>query len=412
VTNTPRSLAGRLRELEHDATRPRIVIDDSQKILHCNTRSSGDAMSTLISQMPLVRPISLAVGSDGTLFVGDAGSDSTWSGPQVRRGLWHLPLRTSSGPPVTTPRLIPSDSWMTAAPSAMTVDDGRPSSLYVLLANGRLHRLSGPEHQREALGTLPVRSPRAMVYDSRITGGGLVVLDAGAKRIAPPSLLLCRGVKTGTMTVTRLVLTQAIEVLSLAILSSGDLLLGDCNTKGDRKPGNLRVIDRSDGVEDPTKWKELPRLLLPNDRDDNPLAAPVAMRVENRTHVLVLDAGLKPFLFHDTPFSREVAQQGALYRVEIDPSRPSRASIERVSARGGLVAPTAMVVESGTAYVADPGVTHQSGFRVSPDEFGVVVHFGAGPAGPDDKRKLLRAVSKIAQEEKPASALATIVSQA
>jgi hypothetical protein len=116
----------------------------------------------------------------------------------------------------------------------------------------------------------------------------------------------------------------------------------------------------------------------------NPLVAPVGVVEVDAQHLLVVDAGLRPYVpSGTTPFTVLIAQQAAIYRIDLSVAPPV---ITRVSELGAGTYPRAMVGDGkGTLYVCDSGLPDLLGYsarlwRSKPQQMSVVVHFQGNPA--------------------------------
>jgi len=423
-----------------EPTQPRIVVDDSRKILICTPARPplADAptpppqraarITTLIAQRPLVQPHALAVAPDRALFIGDMGTDSNWAAPQVQPGLYVLPaqLAPPDDAPVTTPRAIQVGGWAADIPEVLVVDDDAPYNIHVVVGSGALQRLRSDDFTRTLLGTIPLTFPLSMIYDSSPAKGALIVLDSGTDSGRARLFLISSVKRGGTPTISApFALTQVPDALSLLMLPNGNLLVGGSSARGSTDPGNFWVIDRSQGRNDPTKWLQIASPLLASS-PANPLAAPTAMVREDDNNFLVLDGGLKSFYFPDpgNSFLRDIAQQSAVYRVQyqIASGLPVGSSITRVSEVGGLVYPTDMVSDHGTLYIADPGVSFNSSYRGNTNAFGIVVHFPinqynqldaaddpVAQAGITMRRQLVTELLRVGEAAKPDNSIVSEV---
>jgi hypothetical protein len=191
--------------------------------------------------------------------------------------------------------------------------------------------------------------------------------------------------------------------ISLCLLSTGDLLVGDAYHLNQTAqpaqpiPADLVKIPKGQSSGDNVSWTGT-RLLasLPMVTDDrlrrtpsvrldslpnaNPLVAPVAILRDDDNHFYVLDSGLAPHnMFDDVakrsqdpnvnsspldpsddvynPCLRTFARPAAVYRVDLGPTGQSTPTITQVSEAGRLVRPSSMAMLNGTLYISDQGLT-------------------------------------------------------
>jgi hypothetical protein len=295
--------------------------------------------------------------------------------------------------------------------------------VYVLDFNGALYQLL-PKASKKPLTNITQAGvtlwPIAMAVD---TDNNLLILDRGdgAGTANPPKIIK---VQLSPVGITRHNLTQVIEPLSLLVQPNGNLIIGDGRkqqpTSGtnilspDDLPGNLVVVDRS---KDPI-WNE--QVLL---TAQNPLVAPTAVVHEDDTHVLVLDAGLKPFApDRNTPFVSQVAEPAVVYRIDL-----KAYTVTQAAEPGDLIYPTGMTLSAGSLFICDPGQPETGTIgiggvspllcRVLPHEFGVVVHFCIQRLPQDQqtqdalKRDIIASIRSIVDQEKPAHTIYQLITE-
>jgi phage tail-like protein len=399
--------------------RPRIVIDDGSKVLFCRPVPGQLApISTLISQMPLVAPRCVALAPpDGYdyLFVGDVGTppQSTFENlPQIPAGVWQFCL----GPRSNTPPAPPSN-WITQAlqpqqlalqptlPIALAVDStSDPWSLYVLdrATPPALFRLTSPgftgaiKIQLDSL-VFPVAMTMSgkdpWILDRGATPGGASSVRILDLTVSPPGV-------THTLQVSQP--SPTLEPLSMLLRRDGTLLIGH--------GGNPADLFQVTPTNNPT-WLAT-SLLHGVQAAQNPLVAPTAMVEEDANHLLVLDAGLKPFYptLDSDPNTPKIAQQPTIYRVDLSPSLqspPMPPVITRATQTGRLVYPRDMVRGSdGQLHLCDSGMpdvgaTAYRQYRALRRTFSVYLHFADGTP-PASKQEILQAISDAIAEETPA----------
>jgi phage tail-like protein len=407
--------------------RPRIALDDGSRVLTTTPAAGGPSpVAALVTQGPvldpavtgassvladgLVRPSCLAIGADGALFLGDLGAFTTLSLALGSR-IWRLSAdgRYDVGGDPPKPRPLATGALENREVVALAVRPaagGQPETLLVLDAKGRLSAMPRPA-PGAALGVVAELAqgvtgfaPVAMCLDRN---GDVLVLDRGTGPGTPhPATIVT--VAAANAAVSRRALTQAVFPLSLHVLRSGALVIGDAREQEpagpDRFAGSLLRVDRTD----PAHWAET--VLL----GGGPLVAPTALAQDDDGLLYVLDAGLKPLVPPADPFVLPVAEPAAVYRVDLSADPPR---VRRVTEPGRLVYPTGMAARAGRLVICDPGQPQYLGqgqrwARVLPHRFEIVVHFTASrlPAeNPQREQVLHRTVLNIeamVDEQKPA----------
>ena len=409
---------------------PRIAIDDSSKLWFCQPAPGRFATAyTLTAQLPLVRPYSLTLAPDRTLLIGDQGTDTNWKVPRApAAAVYQLPPITFGtapfDPPVTRPQPIGPAGWIKASPAALVTDDVNPGwSVFALLDvgptsnNNALFRLTSPGFASAtplATGAkLQLYDPFFMIFDRFVDpNGALIILDAGAGA-HKPQLVVAQNVRppktAANVTVSRMTLNKAVSPISLLGLPNHDLLLGDPGAAG-AGPADFVTVTRPAAALN--TWAESPQTLLTGVAA-NPLAAPVAMVLEDAIHLLVVDAGLKPY-YPPTidPFIRDLLSPSAIYRVDLQ-----QKTVVAASESNQFVFPTGMVIDQGTVYVSDhgdPHVTAAAGpfeaWRALTNAFGIAVHFPQTAKNTTVPHQILNEIRSVVDREKPAHTVYTIVS--
>lgn len=393
--------------------RPRIVIDDCSKVLFTRPEPGRFArVHTLVSQQPLVAPLCIAVGPDGTLLVGDIGKHAV--GPKAVWRISPTGQYTFAGMPPTAQPIGPA-GWNLEQPAALAVDPASPWSVYVLdrVLSARslpaLYKLSSPDFATYTViatkTTLKTVWPVAMALDT--VPGHLLILDRGAIPGAALPAPFIIDVALSPFSATTHPLVQVIEPLSLLVRPNGDVVVGDARHQSTPVPADLMKVDR-------TTWQEAPLLsAVPAGR--NPLTAPMAVVHEDAGHVLVLDLGLKPLQSPASPYLREIAEPAAIYRVDLGVAPPV---VSRISETRQLVSPTGMALHKGTLYVSDRGEYSNPmlagplfrDWRSAAHEFGVVIHFSRQRLTTSSERKrIVQDVREIVDAESPAHTSWTMV---
>lgn len=406
------------------ATRPRITVDDSAKVLFAHLLPDQAArVHALVTQGPFIRedktaahaglvsPQCIALTPDGDLLVGDSGMAIEPPQP-VKPGLWRITRAgryadVTGAPP--KPRPLGQPGFTPGRPIALAVDErANPWSVYLLDANSKLHRLVSPGlNQATTVTTQPPLQISLPVAMALSRAGQLLILDQDR------GVTVVAGLGTGTpQALPRRVLTQVLEPRSLLVRSDGNLIIGDAREQNTAEgaeptPADLILVDRRDNQN----WVER-RLLESLPAGANPLVAPVAIVEEDATHLLVVDIGLKPEPDANQPFRHDIAEPAAVFRVDLG----TPPSVARVTELGQFVYPKGLVLHDGTVYLCDPGESHfttRRVWRALAHEFGVLVHFSkrrepvAGRA--QLQKDIMRDIEEIVHSQKPAAALVSVI---
>jgi len=219
--------------------------------------------------------------------------------------------------------------------------------------------------------------PRAMVVDGT---GHPLILDRGAGLSAASQTVLVDVQLAGTPPAYTGIAPQPlpaiVEPLSMLLRADGSLIIGDGALQGSSAPADLFAVD-------PATWTAT-SLLSGLAANANPLVAPVGIVEADAEHLWVLDAGLRPYVpSGPTPFISLIAQQAAIYSVDLSVAPPV---ITPVSEPGAGVYPRAMVGDGqGTLYLCDSGLPDLPGYssrqwRAGAQQLSVVVQFQGDPA--------------------------------
>ncbi|MGB6986732.1 MAG: phage tail protein [Candidatus Aquilonibacter sp.] len=275
---------------------------------------------------------------------------------------------TASGPDITIAPLsgTPNNDllWVTASAALTPVTASGPHFTTVT-------KLSSPAPGMDF--------PIAMVVDA---AGHPLILDRGAGPTQPPTAnanttIIDIGISGGAYTgATPHTFTEIIEPLSIALRASGDVLVGDAGNQNSGDPATIYDID----LTGPT----ITNLLAAVAPANNPLVAPTGIVELDAKHLMVVDAGLRPWRpYFASPFTQIIAQQPAVYSVDLSVAPPV---ITQVSDQQSLVYPRGMVGSSnGTLYLCDSGLPVLAGYdsqewRSVAQQFAVVVNFQGNPA--------------------------------
>lgn len=225
--------------------------------------------------------------------------------------------------------------------------------------------------------------PRAMVVNG---AGHPLILDRGASvrstsAFPPPSQTAVVDVQVAGSPlaytgVSRHAIGMITEPLSMLLRADGSLVIGDGAAQGSAAPADLVAVDT-------TTWTGT-SLLGGLPAGANPLVAPVGIVEADAKHLWVLDAGLRPYVpSGTTPFTAVIAQQGAIYSVDLSVTPPV---VTQVSESGAVVYPRAMAGDGqGTLYACDSGLPDITGYssrkwRSVAQQVSVVVQFQGDPA--------------------------------
>lgn len=425
---------------------PRIAIDDGNRVLFLRPDPDHQVpVSGLVTHGPsvrrdlathallgtfegMVRPSCLALAPDHSLLVGDLGTPGGWT-PVVEQRVWRIlaegRYQFSSAQPEPQPIGPPGAAWNLLAPIAVAIDAQVPWNVYVLdqsvfPASPALFQLTSPAFGTFTTvatgGTLGTVWPVAMTWD---TNGHLLILDRGAPAPAGgPSAPFVIDVELAPLAVTvqPLPAGSVVEPLALLVQPGGNLIVADAGPQDSISPGNLIRIDRSN----PALWKATP-ILTSVVGPQNPLVQPTAIVQNEAGTIHVLDGGLKAYVpqldpvLAVTPFLRQIAQQAAVYRVDITVAPPT---VTQVSVNGDLVSPTDMVLDGDTLIITDRGEYSDPAlggpllrvWRAANHEFGVVVHFPATLAPTTQERaQIIHSIQEVIGSESPAHIAWTMV---
>jgi phage tail-like protein len=223
---------------------------------------------------------------------------------------------------------------------------------------------------------LGLKFPTAMVVNG---AGHPLILDRGALPTAASATAIvdveiaAGPTYNGTL---RHAFASISEPISLLQRGDGSLLVGDAGSQNSAAPADIVAVD-------PNTWTAT-SLLGSVPVGSNPLVAPTGIVEVDTQHLMVLDAGLRPFRPSVTaPFTAAIAQQAAIYGVDLSVNPPVIAQASELKA---LVYPRGMVGDgSGTLYVCDSGLPDLAGYsarkwRSGAQQMAVVVQFQGNPA--------------------------------
>ncbi|MCX4759748.1 phage tail protein [Streptomyces sp. NBC_01275] len=412
--------------------RPRVALDDGTRVMTLAPAPTGTGpVTALVTQGPtlgaggqpwnegVMRPTCVAVGPDGSLFLGDAGTPDDATAVLPSR-VWRLNsaghYETAGAPPKPVPVAATTlPLGRAVAVAVRPARDGAPETLYVADRSGKLYAVEAPYTGRSAVlvGQLAPAGtavwPVAMCVDGN---GDLLVLDRG---VGPPSTAAPKviTVRTAPFSAVPTRLRTVLEPLSLLVEPDGSLVIGD---GGNQRPaldaplaGNLVRVGRA-----AADWTET--ALLPS---GNPLLAPTALCPGPDGRLgYVLDVGLKP-LFPPSggAFTLKAAEPAVVHRVRLDAGTPE---LTPLTDPGCFVYPTGMARAEGRLVVCDHGQPDGSGqpthlARLRPHRLDVVVHFAESrlpqdaPSRTRVRNQALGVIRALVDQHKPAHVLSVLV---
>lgn len=402
--------------------KPRVAVDDASKVLFLRPPPSGTAsIYTLVSQEPLIAPHSVALGPEGSFFVADLGNNTGLN--IINPAVWRL---SSSGQydyagPIAHAQPLGPVPFNLNAPVAVIADQAVPFGIYILdgRLNFELYYLTSPAFTNAAplvANALQLGVPWgiAMALD---LNGDVLVLDRGALPASPSKTKIADVHFTGAPPIfsakTDHLLPGIVEPLSLAVLADGNLVVGDGMDQASPVPADLVLVDRTIPI-----WGTS-SLLGAVPAADNPLVAPVAIVQEDATHLLVVDAGLKPFVpDFASPFNSILARQAAVYRVDLSQAPPAITAVSE--ARQFAYPRGAVMAGEGRLHVCDPGLPDVTGFstrawRATAQQFSVQVHFPGPPAvtpiQKQQRNQFLQSIADVVLDSKPSQSHWKVISE-
>lgn len=223
---------------------------------------------------------------------------------------------------------------------------------------------------------LGLHFPRGMCINS---AGHPMILDRGAAPGTPSSTAIIDvQIGAGPTYSGRVphAIGTVVEPLSMCLRANGSLVVADAASQTSTNPADLIAIDTG-------TWTAT-SLLGTVPAGLNPLVAPTGIVEIDAHHLLVVDAGLRPFIpSPTTPFTALIAQQAGVYLVDHSSAPPV---ISLAGELKSLVYPRTMVGDGrGTFYVCDSGLPDLPGYqsrkwRSSPQQCSVLAHFQGDPS--------------------------------
>ena len=428
--------------------RPRITVDDGSKILIVRPKEnhlvpattlvskgalyrwSAEDQRYRVTREGLVQPQCIALASDGTLVIGDRGIASDISSVQsLDSSIWTLPI-SGNLEFSNIPKKI-TNSWPSNfRPRALAIDElSKPWELYILDGEHRkeIRKLTYPDFKDKSptiakWNDFGLLDPIDMGFDGE---GNLFILDRGSPSLGNPptkrfpqkiiKINIRKGKQAGKYEYTSHDLITTNQLLSLLVLSNGDLYFG---VQQQRKrpglqtmPGRLFYIRGKDW--DKKDWKE-EEIRLTQSRENNFLVAPIALEAYDENLLYILDAGLKPYPIEnegEKEFERDIAEPAMIFSLNLKSK-----VLKPVMEPGSLVFPTGIVSHGNDLYVCDPGSPasydlSKYKWHILPHLFGVLVHFSRQPGSNQEEREaVLERIRFIVEQEKPAHTAFELVS--
>ncbi len=274
---------------------------------------------------------------------------------------------SSAGPLITITPLV-------GAPANDLLDVTSSTPGLTLAATGPAYGVAAPF----VTGPPPLglHFPRGMCVNP---AGHPVILDRGATPGTPSSTTIIDiQIGPGPTYAGRVphAFATIAEPLSMCLRANGSLVVADAASQTSANPADLIAIDTATWT--PTS------LLATVPAGLNPLVAPTGVVEIDAHHLLVVDAGLRPFVpSPTTPFMALIAQQAGVYLVDLSAAPPV---ISLAGELKSLVYPRTMVGDgNGTFYVCDSGLPDLPGYqsrkwRSSPQQCSVLAHFQGDPS--------------------------------
>lgn len=398
--------------------RPRIAIDDGSRILYCRPSNDGlVSVDSLLSTEPLLSPLCIAAAPDGSLFVGEEGFPNKYERGVYRiSGTGMLPYQDGA-----VPHPIGSSGFKSNFPVAIAIDGKSPGAIYYLDWQSRtinLWRFSAANLSKapdlladaKALGAI---WPVAMVFDpSSGPNGRLFILDRGIDADTPARSFIIEVLPgSSPLTIIRHDLKAACEPLSLCLLSSGDLIVGDAPDTGDDTATSANFIY--------VKTATWTVVTLKQSAATGSVVAPKALIALDSRRLLVLDVGLKPYwpiqAEDNQPYLRKIARSAQVLRLDVNLDDQSIVAVNPVEQSRRLVSPTGMAIADDVLYITDAGedpaaaYTDSRPWRQLSHEFGIAIHFRSGSTTKLERQRIVQSIRTIVDVEKPAHTYYSVV---
>lgn len=412
--------------------RPRIVIDDSEAIFRARFQPNGDAKLHALAYSTnyqgatgpataLLHPAAIGVDSENRYIIADLGDIQELRQPSI----WRISDTGEFDYETTGDRRLPRPIYQRQQGANLTLDkpvaivvhnDDRYAVLDVGQGNSdsAIYRFAPPDY---ALTTVVNRAstpsfasvlPVDMILDG---DENFVVLDRGGRTFGDPpvgpSAPRILTVSENPLDVQVRALddlpdgdrANVIEPTAIVMDHMGRLLVTDARDQYSETPANLIRVDPVTGSR---------QALLPD--EGNPLIYPTGLVFESRESLLVCDVGLKRGYTTEKRDARFMAEDPAIYRVDLSQSPPV---ITRITHERKLVHPTGIAIDAhGNLIISDRGQSLRSAqernWRTRPYEFGVNVIFSLQRPAHDDamqaqqiRRQMRHAIFTLIDEQKP-----------
>lgn len=430
---TKAGLSKYLEIFQVTTARPRIVLDAGEALFRARRQESGAvtlhavAYSTPFrnasAEVALLHPTAIVVDQEGRYVIADVGS--TLEQPERPPSIWRL--SNIGAFEYGSTELTPHPLYRRQAGQKVTIDHPvalvvEPSGAYVVLDYGQesegpaLYRLAPPTFAPQAIldtATTTTVKPLRPVDMLRHPNGDFVVLTSSGQRLglneeSRVGLVLLR--EQGTRFEPHWLndlpagdLANVVEPTALVMDDQGRYLVADTRDAQSTQPANLIRIDPNNG------WTRT--ALLPE--TNNPLIYPTGLAFERPDRLLVCDVGLRSGFAEDDPGNRLLAEQPALYAIDLASTPPT---ITRINHNQPMIYPSKLVIDhQGDILITDQGEFYvgigdqRREWRAHTHELGVVVHFSQARPLPGELEERARArnrlrfiISDIVREQKPA----------
>lgn len=414
------------------AARPRVVVDDGDAVLRLDRQDDGSfvirevAHSNTVAHpggtvTALLHPSGIAVDATGDYLVTDQGGATLV--PQRPAALWRLtragnlvyraaglvaplPSPVHAGPPLALPTAVVVD----ATDRVSVVDVGSTTFVNAGDLFSRIVRFAPPAFtpvtviDQATAPSLPAVHPVDMVLDA---AGRFIVLDRGLHPFGDPpqgpTAPQIVVVSEGPLATSVQPLATVVEPTAITLDPAGRFIVADARDQLTTTPADLVLVDPAAGFAETSLLAAVPP-------GSNPLVYPTGLAFEGPDMLLVCDPGVRMGFVGDTT-NRTMAEDAAVYRVDLSQPPPAPPTITRVTRERSLVMPSKIAIDrQGSPVVVDRGETLRGpparSWRARANEFGVVLLFSAQrPTTFDDRNLVRQAIFNVVDEQKPAHAV-------